>query len=287
MSPIHLTECPRDAMQGIKAFIPTDEKVNYINTLLKCGFDTLDFGSFVSAKAIPQMQDTAEVLKQLDLSNTNTELLSIVLNERGAADALSFPEIAFLGMPFSISETFQQRNGNSSIDENLKRVEAIQNLSSKANRKLLIYISMAFGNPYGDVWNTDIAIKWTEKISQMGIQYIALADTVGTSTPDSISYMFNALIPAFPAVEFGAHLHTTPDKWQEKIEAAWNSGVRRFEGALKGYGGCPMASDTLTGNMPTENIYSWLNSNGHSYNLNPNYFGEAMAIANEVFTKYH
>ena len=287
MDKIFLTECPRDAMQGIKEFIPTDTKIKYLNLLLKCGFDILDFGSFVSPKAIPQLQDTSAVLDQLDLSNSNTELLAIVLNERGAKEALNYSEISFLGMPFSISETFQQRNGNSSIEENLQRLEQIQNLAVKANRKLLIYISMAFGNPYGDLWNTEIALQWTERISQMGIEYISLADTIGSSTPDSISYIFNALIPAFPKVKFGAHLHTTSATWEEKVNAAYSSGVRRFDGALKGYGGCPMASDKLTGNMPTEQLYSWINSQGLVYWLDPNYLGESMAVASELFTTYH
>ncbi|MBX7181493.1 MAG: hydroxymethylglutaryl-CoA lyase [Bacteroidia bacterium] len=287
MDKVYLTECPRDAMQGIKEFIPTETKINYLNLLLKCGFDILDFGSFVSPKAIPQLQDTAEVLDSLDLSNSNTELLSIVLNERGAKDALQYSEISYLGLPFSISETFQQRNGNSSIEENLQRLEQIQNLAVKANRNLLVYISMAFGNPYGDPWNTEIALQWTERISKMGIEYISLADTIGSSTPESISYMFKALIPAFPKVKFGAHLHTTPDKWEEKVEAAYNNGVRRFDGALKGFGGCPMASDKLTGNMPTENLYSWINNHDSVYWLDPSAFGEAMAVANEIFTQYH
>jgi hydroxymethylglutaryl-CoA lyase len=287
MDKVYLTECPRDAMQGIKDFIPTETKVKYLNLLLQCGFDVLDFGSFVSPKAIPQLQDTAEVLDQLDLSNSNTELLAIVLNERGAKDALNFSEISYLGLPFSISETFQQRNGNSSIQENLQRLEQIQNLAVKANRNLLVYISMAFGNPYGDPWNTEIALEWTERISRMGVEYISLADTIGSSTPESISYLFNALIPALPKVKFGAHLHTTLDKWEEKVQAAYASGVRRFDGALKGFGGCPMASDKLTGNMPTENLYSWINNNDSVYWLDANYFGESMAVANEIFTKYH
>lgn len=255
---VKLIECPRDAMQGLHDFIPTETKVEYINQLLKCNFDTLDFGSFVSPKAIPQMADTAHVLNQLDLASTKTKLLAIVANERGALDACEFQEIQYLGYPFSISETFQQRNTNASIAESMQRVSAIQDLCVRNKKELVVYISMAFGNPYGDEWSSEIAIKWCEELHRkLGINILALSDTIGVSNPENISYLFNALIPALPNVEFGAHLHTTPDTWKEKIVSAYAAGCRRFDGALKGYGGCPMAADKLTGNMPTENMVSY------------------------------
>ena len=249
-----LIECPRDAMQGLKPFIPTATKAAYLNALLQVGFDTLDFGSFVSPKAIPQMRDTADVLRQLDLSNTTTELLAIVANRRGANDAVQFEEITYLGYPFSISETFQMRNTNATIEESLSRVEDIQNLCIRHNKKMLVYISMGFGNPYGDPWNVEIVQKWADTLVAMGIQYLQLSDTIGVSNPDSIAYLFSNLIPIYApkGVEIGAHLHTQPHNWEEKIVAAYENGCRRYDGAIKGYGGCPMAKDDLTGNMPTE-----------------------------------
>lgn len=256
---VRITECPRDAMQGLHDFIPTDKKASYINQLLKVGFDTIDFGSFVSPKAIPQLKDTAEVLKLLDLSKTNSKLLAIVANERGAADAVNFEEINYLGFPFSISETFQQRNTNSSIEESLKRVELIFNLAGKHSKELVIYISMAFGNPYGDQWHPDIVSKWTEKLVDLGIKNIALSDTIGVSAPDNISSLFSQIINDFSKTEIGAHLHTTPLTWEEKVKAAYDNGCRKFDGAIKGFGGCPMAADDLTGNMPTEKMVSYFN----------------------------
>ena len=223
-----ITECPRDAMQGIKQFVPTDLKAEYINQLLKIGFDTIDFGSFVSPKAIPQMQDTSELVKKLDLSQTKSKLLGIIANVRGAQDACAFDEITYLGFPFSISETFQQRNTNSSIAESLIRVEEIQNLCIQHKKQLVVYISMAFGNPYGDEWNSEIVIKWTKKLSQMGIKIIALADTIGCSDPENINYLFSSLIPEFKDVEIGAHLHSTKEKAMEKIEAAYKSGCIQY-----------------------------------------------------------
>jgi len=241
-------------MQGLKEFIPTKTKAEYINQLLKVGFDTLDFGSFVSPKAIPQMRDTADVLSKLDLSETETKLLAIVANKRGANDACQFGEIDILGYPFSVSETFQLRNTNATIEESLGRVEEIQNLCLKNNKTMLVYLSMGFGNPYGDEWNVDIVAKWTEKLSDMGITILQLSDTIGVSSPESIDYLFSNLIKKYPQIEFGAHLHTTPNTWQSKIEAAYKAGCIRYDGALRGYGGCPMAKDDLTGNMPTENM---------------------------------
>jgi hydroxymethylglutaryl-CoA lyase len=252
---ITLVECPRDAMQGIHAFIPTEKKIRYIQSLLDVGFDTIDFGSFVSEKAIPQLKDTREVLAQLDLSQTRSQLLAIVANVRGAEDAVAFPEIDYIGFPFSISETFQQRNTNSSIAEALTRVAEIQELCVRSNKKLVVYISMGFGNPYGDAYHPDIAKEWSHKLHrQLGVSIIALSDTIGCATPEIITDLYSTLIPALPQVTFGAHLHTTPDTWLEKIEAAYGAGCLRFDGALKGYGGCPMAADALTGNMATEHL---------------------------------
>ncbi|MDB0006475.1 hydroxymethylglutaryl-CoA lyase [Flavobacteriales bacterium] len=252
-----IIECPRDAMQGIERFIPTAQKVSYLNALLKVGFDTLDFGSFVSPTSIPQMRDTADVLSQLNQSHT--KLLAIVANQRGAEDACQFERINFLGYPFSVSETFQKRNTNKSIDESLILVDKIQNSCVKSNKSLLVYLSMAFGNPYGELWHEDIVSKWGEKLSVMGIETIALSDTIGVSNPDNISRLFTQLIAEHSNVEWGAHLHTSLESWREKVESAYNSGCRRFDGAVKGLGGCPMAKDDLVGNMPTEKLISFCN----------------------------
>ncbi len=280
---IKLIECPRDAMQGLRTFIPTEIKASYINQLLKVGFDTIDFGSFVSPKAIPQMRDTADVLSRLDLSSTDTSLLAIVANQRGAVDACAFEEIAFLGYPFSISNTFQVRNTNSTIEESLERVEDIQELCFNHNKKLVIYISMGFGNPYGDPWNVEIVQSWVDKLADMGIRIMALSDTIGVSNPDNISYLFSNLIPPFPDVEFGAHLHTTPSTWKEKIHAAYTSGCRRFDGAIKGFGGCPMAKDELTGNMPMENILFYLDDHDIDPDVDRKEFMRALGMVSEVF----
>ena len=252
-----IIECPRDAMQGIERFIPTAQKVSYLNALLKVGFDTLDFGSFVSPTAIPQMRDTADVLSQLNQSHT--KLLAIVANQRGAEDACQFERIDFLGYPFSVSETFQKRNTNKSIDESLILVDKIQNSCVKSNKSIVVYLSMAFGNPYGELWHEDIVSKWGEKLSEMGIETIALSDTIGVSNPDNISRLFTQLITEHSNVEWGAHLHTSLESWREKVESAYNSGCRRFDGAVKGLGGCPMAKDDLVGNMPTEKLISFCN----------------------------
>lgn len=278
-----LIECPRDAMQGIHEFIPTEKKVAYINSLLKVGFDTIDFGSFVSPKAIPQMRDTADVLKQLDLGSTTSKLLAIIANVRGAQDAVVFDEIAYLGFPFSISETFQQRNTNSSIQESLERIEEIQELCVKSKKELVVYISMAFGNPYGDEWNSDIVIKWTKALADRGIKIIALADTIGVSDPENIAYLFSSIIPEFPSIEIGAHLHTTPHAWEEKVKAAYLNGCRRFDSAMKGYGGCPMAKDDLVGNMPSEKLLQWLNENKVATRIDELAFEKAIALAASTF----
>jgi hydroxymethylglutaryl-CoA lyase len=253
-----LIECPRDAIQGIKRFIPTAAKVHYLNELLQAGFDTIDFGSFVSPKAIPQMADTAEIIKQLDLSSSKSKLLAIVANERGASEACYFKEIAFIGYPFSISETFQLRNTGTTISGAIDRVHTIQELCVKHGKKLVIYLSMAFGNPYGDLWNDEIVLRWVYKLSGFGIHIFSLADTIGMANPSTINYSFNQLINAYPDLEFGAHFHTTPVSWKEKIEAAWQSGCRRFDGAILGYGGCPMAGNELVGNMSTGKLVEFM-----------------------------
>ena len=284
---LKLVECPRDAMQGIKDFIPTQLKADYINSLLKVGFDTIDFGSFVSPKAIPQMQDTGELLKLLDLSATRSRLLAIIANQRGAEDACAFDEISYLGFPFSISETFQQRNTNSSILESLKRVSEIQALCEKHNKKLVVYISMAFGNPYGDEWNTQIAIDWTHKLYQEGIRIIALADTIGVSDPENISYLFSGLIPEFKDVEFGEHLHSRKENAQEKIDAAYKAGCRRFDSAIHGFGGCPMAKDDLTGNIATEDLEFYFEANKVDLRLDKKALKIAYDKSWEIFNNYH
>ena len=270
-------------MQGLHTFIPTEIKAGYINQLLKVGYDTIDFGSFVSPKAIPQMRDTADVLKQLDLDNTRTELLAIVANKRGAVDACAFDEITYLGYPFSVSNTFQVRNTNSTIEESLTRVEEIQALCSNHNKRLVVYLSMGFGNPYGDPWNVGIVQGWVDRLADMGVRIMALSDTIGVSNPDNISYLFSNLIPPYPDVEFGAHLHTTPSTWREKVAAAYDSGCRRFDGAMKGFGGCPMAKDDLTGNMPMENIIYYLDEQEIETGINRREFMKALGMVSEVF----
>jgi len=280
---IKLIECPRDAMQGIRHDIPTERKAAYINSLLEVGFDTIDFGSFVSAKAIPQMADTREVLTKLNVQHSRAKLLAIIANARGAEEAAAFEQISFLGFPFSISETFQRRNTNSSIVESLGRVEEIQNTCVKHNKKLVIYISMGFGNPYGDAYSPEIVMKRVEEIIRMGIKTISLADTIGVADPETISLLFRQLIPQFASVEFGAHLHTTPDTWKEKIAAAYESGCRRFDGALKGYGGCPMAKDELVGNMPTENLISFFEEKKIPVGIDHEKLQRSLQLAAEVF----
>lgn len=254
---LKIVECPRDAMQGIHQFIPTEAKIRYINSLLKVGFDTLDFGSFVSAKAIPQLRDTAQVLDQLNLSETQTKLLAIVANKRGAEEACKHPQIDFLGYPFSVSETFQKRNTNATIAQSRSLVKELLELSNKHGKELVVYISMGFGNPYGEEWNVTIVEEFTHKLAEMGVKIVSLSDTIGTSNPESISYLFSTLIPALPQIEFGAHLHTTPQDWKPKVLSAYQNGCRRFDGAIKGLGGCPMAADDLVGNMPTEKLLSF------------------------------
>ena len=287
MEPIKIIECPRDAMQGIKPFIPTARKVAYIQALLRVGFDSIDFGSFVSPKAIPQMQDTAEVLAQLDLSQTQSKLLAIIANTQGAALAAVHPEIQYLGFPFSISENFQMRNTHKTIAESLITLQEILEMAYKSNKQVVAYLSMGFGNPYGDPWNTEIVGEWTQKLSDMGVKILSLSDTVGSSTPDVIGYLFSHLISKYPQIEFGAHLHTTEDKWFEKIDAAYKAGCRRFDGAIQGFGGCPMATDDLTGNMPTEKLLSYFTSKKDDTNLSPMSFESAYNEASKLFGEFH
>ncbi|MEN9488037.1 MAG: hypothetical protein RL494_302 [Bacteroidota bacterium] len=287
MEKVKIIECPRDAMQGIKTFIPTQRKVEYLQSLLRVGFDTIDFGSFVSAKAIPQMQDTAEVLAQLDLSQTQSKLLAIIANTQGAMAASAHTEIQYLGFPFSISENFQMRNTHKTIGESLVTLQEILEIADKSNKEVVTYISMGFGNPYGDPWNVEIVGEWTEKLATMGAKILSLSDTVGTSTPAVISYLFSNLIPQYPNIEFGAHLHTTPDKWFEKVDAAYQAGCRRYDGAIQGFGGCPMATDTLTGNMPTEKLLSYFTTQKENTNTSPMSFESAYNVASRLFQEFH
>ncbi|MDX1774271.1 hydroxymethylglutaryl-CoA lyase [Oceanihabitans sediminis] len=283
---VKVIECPRDAMQGIKQFIPTEQKVQYIQSLLRVGFDTIDFGSFVSPKAIPQMVDTAEVLSRLDLSKTTSKLLAIVANLRGAEAACQHPEIDYLGYPFSISENFQMRNTHKTIAQSVLLLQDILDLAHKHNKQVVVYISMGFGNPYGDPWDVDIVGEWTERLSKMGVKILSLSDTVGSSNPENIDYLFSNLIPKYSDIEFGAHLHTTPTSWFEKVDAAYNAGCRRFDGAIQGFGGCPMAKDELTGNMPTEKVLSYLTTK-KVHDLNALSFESAYNEATKIFSIYH
>lgn len=287
MDQIKLIECPRDAMQGIKTFIPTEKKVQYLQSILRCGFDTIDFGSFVSPRAIPQMADTAEVLSQLDLSTTKSKLLAIVANTRGAEAAAEHKEIRYLGYPFSISENFQMRNTHKTIAESVETLEEILQVAKDHDKEVVAYLSMGFGNPYGDPWNVEIVGEWTEKLSAMGVKILSLSDTIGSSTPDVIDYLFSNLIPKYPEIEFGAHLHTTPASWYEKVNAAYKAGCKRFDGAIQGFGGCPMAKDELTGNMPTEKVLSYFNSVKGDTNVRMTSFESAYNEATKLFSTYH
>lgn len=287
MSQVKIIECPRDAMQGIKDFIPTEKKVQYIQSLLRVGFDTIDFGSFVSPKAIPQMADTAEVLAKLDLSQTQSKLLAIIANTKGAELASVHKEIQYLGFPFSISENFQMRNTHKTIAESIVTLQEILEIADKTNKEVVAYLSMGFGNPYGDPWNVEIVGEWTEKLSNMGVKILSLSDTIGSSTPEVIDYLFSNLITKYPNIEFGAHLHTTPDSWHEKIDAAYKAGCLRFDGAIKGFGGCPMAKDDLTGNMPTEKMLSYFTSNKIDTNCHAISFESSYNEALKIFNVYH
>ena len=282
MQKLKLIECPRDAMQGLHDFIPTEVKIDYINGLLECGFDTIDFGSFVSPKAIPQMRDTAEVLE--GLNSSDSKLLAIIANERGANDAASHERIQYLGYPFSVSEEFQKRNTNATIDESFSRVEGIREIAMKSNKELVLYLSMGFGNPYGEEWHPDIVAKWSEKLyKELDVKILALSDTIGVANPEIVDSLFSTLIQELPEVEFGAHLHTTPENAKNLVRAAYEAGCRRFDGAIKGFGGCPMAKDDLTGNMPTEAMIAWFDANHIETGIQSNSFVNSMQKAVQVF----
>jgi hydroxymethylglutaryl-CoA lyase len=280
-----IIECPRDAMQGIDEFIVTETKIRYINQLLKVGFDTIDFGSFVSAKAIPQMRDTKEVLAGLDLSNTKSKLLAIVANTRGAEEAAQHKAIEYLGFPLSISETFQQRNTNKSISEALNTLSEIQTICDSTGKQQVVYISMGFGNPYNDPYSVKLVEQFVDILNTLGVKIISLSDTIGVSTPEQIKYLFESLSSKFKNLELGAHLHSTPQTATEKIKAAYEAGCKRFDGAIKGFGGCPMAKDDLTGNLATESILFYLKGQGVSTGINEEEFSKAMIFADEVFPK--
>lgn len=280
---VKIIECPRDAMQGITEFIPTSTKITYLNQLLKVGFDTLDFGSFVSPKAIPQMRDTAAVLNGLDLEETETKLLSIVVNERGGMEAAKHEEITYLGYPFSISETFQQRNSRKGIEESLELVDRMLNICEMNAKSLVVYASMAWGNPYGDPYDIAILEHWVDRLVESGVEIISLSDTIGVAEPQKIAQAFDIMTNHYPKVEFGAHLHTTPDTWEEKVSAAYEYGCRRFDGAIKGYGGCPMAKDDLVGNMATEKIIQYLKEKEIDLGLEDEEFALALTESSKVF----
>lgn len=282
---IKLIECPRDAMQGWQHFISTEQKVAYINALLPIGFDTIDFGSFVSPKAIPQMADTKAVLAQLDLSQTTSKLLAIVANKRGAEEAVTFDAIDYLGYPFSISETFQQRNTNASITQSFDQLKEMVELCEKHHKTMVVYLSMGFGNPYGDEHNDEIVFDWANKVAELGVTIISLADTVGLASPTQISRITGNLIQSLPEIEIGVHLHSAPHNWKEKLEAAMNVGCIRFDGALKGYGGCPMAGDDLVGNMDTEKLIRYFNEQSLMNDINEPALASALAIANSIFSQ--
>ena len=282
---LQLVECPRDAMQGIVPFIETEKKIDYINALLKVGFHTIDFGSFVSPKAIPQMRDTKEVLAGLNLSETNSKLLAIVANVRGGKDACQHDEIDYLGFPFSISETFQLRNTNKTIAQSFDNMQHLQRLAVEHGKEVVAYISMGFGNPYGEEWSVEIVERWADKLAELGVGIISLSDTIGTSNPESISYLFENLIPKYPEITFGAHLHTTARTWREKVDAAWGAGCRRFDGAVKGFGGCPLAMDELCGNMPTEHLISFAQEKKLNSGINPLAFESAYNVALQTFPR--
>lgn len=278
-----ITECPRDAMQGIGQFIATDDKVRYINALLKSGFDYLDFGSFVNPKVMPQMADTDEVVQRIEWQQASSKLLAIIGNLKGAVRAEQYPQIKVLGFPFSVSPTFLQRNINATLADTVTRIGEIKEVCDRSNKDLVVYISMAFGNPYGDEWNTEIVGEWVERLAWIGIRKIALSDTIGIANPETIEYIFSFVIPQFPEVEFGAHFHTTPSNWKNNIDAAYRAGCRKFDAAIRGFGGCPMAKDELTGNLPTENLIAYLDEIGAVHSVLKQAFQEAYRMAAEIF----
>jgi hydroxymethylglutaryl-CoA lyase len=282
MDEIKITECPRDAMQGIKKFIPTEDKIGYLQNLLKVGFDTLDCGSFVSSKVIPQLKDTGEVIKSLDLTSTKTKLLVIIANLRGAEIACNYDQINYLGFPFSISENFQIRNVNKTIKESVKEVQSIAEMVDNSDKELVVYLSMGFGNPYGDPWSPSIVSHWCEKLSDLGVKKISLSDTVGAAKKEDISSVFNTLIPGFSNINFGAHFHTALNNWFNKVDAAYSSGCNSFDGVINGLGGCPMATSDLIGNMPTEKLVSYFTKKKLSHKLNLLHFESALNYSNRI-----
>ena len=286
MSCVKVVECPRDAMQGIKTWIPTNEKINYVQSLLNVGFDVLDVGSFVSPRSIPQMKDSREVLESLDLKSTNSKLLYIVANLRGANEACHYSQIDFLGFPFSISENFQMRNTNKTIDDSIDVLKGIISISEKNNKKVVVYLSMGFGNPYGDEWDYEVLEKWISIINSLGVKTISISDTIGVSTPTKIDKVFKNSIKQFPRIEFGAHFHTKPSNWFEKIDSAYKAGCRRFDTAIQGFGGCPMAGDELTGNFPTEKLINYLNQKKEPINVNLLNFETSYNEATKIFSNY-
>ena len=283
MDEIKITECPRDAMQGIKKWIPTEDKIGYLQNLLKVGFDTLDCGSFVSSKVIPQLKDTGEVIRGLDLTSTKTKLLVIIANLRGAEIACNYDQINYLGFPFSISENFQIRNVNKTIKESVKEVQSIAEMVDNSNKELVVYLSMGFGNPYGDPWSPSIVSHWCEKLSDLGVKKISLSDTVGAAKKEDISSIFNTLIPGFSNINFGAHFHTTLNNWFDKVDAAYSSGCNSFDGVINGFGGCPMATSNLVGNMPTQKLITYFTNKNISHNLNLLHFESALNFSNRIF----
>ena len=286
MSSIKIVECSRDAMQGIKQFIPSKVKLDYLQSVLSVGFDVVDFGSFVSKRAIPQMSDSSYIIDNLDLSNTKSKLLAIVANKRGALEACSHSLLNFIGFPFSISEIFQMRNTNKTVNESFEELKSIKEIAENNNKKLVVYLSMGFGNPYGEPWNFQIVEEWIEKLNHLEIEIISLSDTIGTADPNDINKIFSNLIPKYMKIEFGAHFHTKPDEWFNKIDLAYNAGCRRFDGAIKGFGGCPMAKDELTGNLPTEKLISFFNSKRLKTNINSLNFESCYNNTVDLFSKY-
>jgi len=286
MSSIKIVECSRDAMQGIKQFIPSKVKLDYLQSVLSVGFDVVDFGSFVSKRAIPQMSDSSYIIDNLDLSNTKSKLLAIVANKRGALEACSHSLLNFIGFPFSISEIFQMRNTNKTVNESFEELKSIKEIAENNNKKLVVYLSMGFGNPYGEPWNFQIVVEWIEKLNRLEIEIISLSDTIGTADPNDINKIFSNLIPKYMKIEFGAHFHTKPDEWFNKIDLAYNAGCRRFDGAIKGFGGCPMAKDELTGNLPTEKLISFFNSKGLKTNINSLNFESCYNNTVNLFSRY-
>lgn len=284
---VKIIECPRDAMQGIRTFIPTQEKIRYLQMLLNVGFDTIDIGSFVSAKTIPQLQDTEEVIQKLDLSKTRSQLLTIVANYKGAEQAVRLPQIAFLGFPFSVSEIFQMRNTNKTIAESFTELKRIVALAKLHQKKVIAYLSMGFGNPYGEIWNETIVNQWVEKLVDLDIETISLSDTIGVANPDNIASIFSYLKTKYPTTEFGAHFHTRPEKWFEKVSVAYDNGCRRFDSAIQGFGGCPMANDALVGNLPTEKLLSFLQGKKEPLSENLLHFESSYNEASLLFSKYH